>query len=174
MLQLQGRYVAKSGRTVFEPEQAALKLALEGSLEDHQKVFYCFDSKTYHLVYGEDIIFNEFEDEQDMPNIIHNSSEFEQFAEYIGQCPRFKNDEKYIQRVEKELRFFDQSNNIKFLFKLKDMIDKFKQDGVVWGVGRGSSCASLILYIMEVHDIDPVEFDIPFIELTKTDPDDPS
>ena len=44
------------------------------------------------------------------------------------------------------------------------VIDKFKEENVVWGVGRGSSCACLILFLMGVHLIDPVKYKIPMHE----------
>lgn len=38
------------------------------------------------------------------------------------------------------------------------MVYDWRQRGVVWGVGRGSSCASLVLYLVGLHRIDPVRW----------------
>lgn len=72
-----------------------------------------------------------------------------------------------IDRVTMEMEFFERDEYIVFLLQIKELIDRFKDDGVLWGVGRGSSCASFVLYCLEVHDIDPVLFDIPFHEFSK-------
>lgn len=44
------------------------------------------------------------------------------------------------------------------------VIDTFRQKNVIWGVGRGSSCASLVLYLIGVHLVDPVFYGIPMEE----------
>jgi DNA polymerase-3 subunit alpha len=48
---------------------------------------------------------------------------------------------------------------------LKYLVDTMRNNNVVWGVGRGSSVASFVLYKMGVHrinslyyDLDPAEF----------------
>jgi|AntDeeMinimDraft_6_1070357.scaffolds.fasta_scaffold00625_14 DNA polymerase III alpha subunit len=73
----------------------------------------------------------------------------------------------YDDRIEKEMKFFSSTNNLRFVYECMKVVDKFKQDGVVWGVGRGSCCASVVLYLIELHDIDPMMMDIPFSELSK-------
>lgn len=44
------------------------------------------------------------------------------------------------------------------------IISTLKREGKVWGVGRGSSCASLILNLIGVHEVDPIRFNIPLTE----------
>lgn len=44
------------------------------------------------------------------------------------------------------------------------IVEKLKAEGKVWGVGRGSSCASLILHLIGVHEVDPVKYNIPMTE----------
>jgi DNA polymerase III alpha subunit len=44
---------------------------------------------------------------------------------------------------------------------------RFKEDGVLWGVGRGSSCASLIMYLLGINKVDPVKYNIPAEEFFK-------
>lgn len=40
------------------------------------------------------------------------------------------------------------------------IIDEFRKENVVWGVGRGSSCASYVLFLLGLHVVDPIIFDI--------------
>lgn len=70
-------------------------------------------------------------------------------------------------RLEFEWAFFQRHDRLKFLVTIGRLIQRFKQDKVVWGVGRGSSCASYLLFLMEVHDINPIKFDIDFREFSK-------
>jgi DNA polymerase III alpha subunit len=44
------------------------------------------------------------------------------------------------------------------------IVDKFKESKTVWGVGRGSSCASLALFLIGLHKVDPIKFGIPMTE----------
>lgn len=44
------------------------------------------------------------------------------------------------------------------------VVDTLKKNNQVWGVGRGSSCASLILFLIGLHKVDPVKFAIPMAE----------
>lgn len=71
---------------------------------------------------------------------------------------------QYRNRAEAEL---DEIvvRGIEPLFKtLVYVIHKFRELNVVWGVGRGSSCASLVLYIMGLHKVDPVKYNIDMME----------
>jgi len=42
-----------------------------------------------------------------------------------------------------------------------------RQNSVVWGVGRGSSVASYVLYLIGVHKIDSMYFDLDITEFLK-------
>jgi DNA polymerase III alpha subunit len=44
------------------------------------------------------------------------------------------------------------------------VVDKLKEEKVLWGIGRGSSCASYLLYLLGLHRVDPIKYDIPFTE----------
>jgi DNA polymerase III alpha subunit len=40
------------------------------------------------------------------------------------------------------------------------VIDVMTEKNVVWGVGRGSSCSSYLLYLLGLHEVDPVKYEI--------------
>lgn len=70
----------------------------------------------------------------------------------------------YVNRVERELKEINR-RHLHDLFKtLIYVVDQLREKNIVWGVGRGSSCASLCLFLLGVHLIDPVKFDIPMEE----------
>lgn len=76
-------------------------------------------------------------------------------------CLNFHVYEERLQIELKEIKDRNLSNMVKTLFFV---IDYFRQNDIVYGVGRGSSCASLILFLIGVHCIDPVKFEISHLE----------
>lgn len=70
-------------------------------------------------------------------------------------------------RMSDELCYFFQSPRPDIIASIIYLLNRFLEDGVVWGVGRGSSCSSLVFYLIGVHDVDPLKYDLPFSELTK-------
>lgn len=44
------------------------------------------------------------------------------------------------------------------------IVDTFKNEHKVWGVGRGSSCASLVLFLIGLHQVDPIKYNIDMHE----------
>jgi len=71
-------------------------------------------------------------------------------------------------RVKQEFKLYEQLNLTIVLQTMVYIIDIFKKNNVVWGVGRGSSVSSYILYLLEVHDVDSVLFDLDFNEFLRT------
>lgn len=71
---------------------------------------------------------------------------------------------KYSDRVIKELEEI-QVRGMEMLVKtLIYMVDELRKSNTVWGVGRGSSCASLVLFLIGLHKVDPIRFNIPLTE----------
>lgn len=63
-------------------------------------------------------------------------------------------------RVEAELQAYTSRNLTKLLQWLKYFVDTCKQHNIVWGVGRGSSVSSFVLYLLEVHKIHSIKYDL--------------
>lgn len=101
------------------------------------------------------------------PEHQHTAQEFDSLVDRLFSSDRLESTSKELSRLEEELDFFDRENHILFVLRVSDLIKQFKNDGVVWGVGRGSSCASFVLYLLDVHDINPIKYDIPFSEMSK-------
>jgi DNA polymerase III alpha subunit len=78
-------------------------------------------------------------------------------AEYIlSLCD---SDEK-LQRCGQELLLFQERNLFNLLRYLKYLVDTLKSNNMIWGVGRGSSVASYVLYLLGVHRIDSMFYDL--------------
>ena len=76
-------------------------------------------------------------------------------------------DAKRKARVEAELDLFRTRNLFSILQLLIYIIDIMRKHNLVWGVGRGSSVASYCLYLIGVHKIDSVEYDLDIREFLK-------
>ena len=70
-----------------------------------------------------------------------------------------------LQRVGQELILYQERNLFDLLRYLKYLVDVMKTNRMIWGVGRGSSVASYVLYLLGVHrvnslfyELDPEEF----------------
>jgi len=70
-------------------------------------------------------------------------------------------------RVLEELKLFAQYDMIELLCYLKYLIDTMRKNNIVWGVGRGSSVASYCLYLLGVHKIDSIKYDLDIREFLK-------
>ena len=81
----------------------------------------------------------------------------------LDQCKT----EHELQRVGQELLLFQEKNLFSLLQYLKYLVDTMREHNVVWGVGRGSSVASYVLYLIGVHHIDSIYYDLPIDEFLK-------
>ena len=78
-------------------------------------------------------------------------------AEYIlGLC----DSDARLQRCGEELLLFQERNLFDLLRYLKYLVDTLKANHMIWGVGRGSSVASYVLYLLGVHRIDSIFYDL--------------
>ena len=78
-------------------------------------------------------------------------------AEYVlGLCKT----EEQLQRVGEELLLFQERDLFDLLRYLKYLVDTLRDNNVIWGVGRGSSVASYVLYLLGVHKIDSMFYDL--------------
>jgi len=65
-----------------------------------------------------------------------------------------------LQRVGQELLLYNDRNLFDLLRYLKYLVDTMKEHNIIWGVGRGSSVASYVLYLLGVHKIDSMYYDL--------------
>jgi DNA polymerase III alpha subunit len=69
-----------------------------------------------------------------------------------------------IARVSLELEEFRKRDLFLVLRSIIYVLDRFQETGQVWGVGRGSSCASYILFLLRLHVVDSIKFQVPLEE----------
>jgi DNA polymerase III alpha subunit len=72
-----------------------------------------------------------------------------------------------LQRVGHELLLYQERGLFDLLRYLKYLVDVMHDNRVIWGVGRGSSVASYVLYLLGVHRIDSMYYDLDVEEFLR-------
>lgn len=76
-------------------------------------------------------------------------------------------DQDQLQRCGQELLMFQERNLFDLLKYLKYLVDTMQQHDIIWGVGRGSSVASYVLYLLGVHRVDSIYYDLDINEFLR-------
>ena len=92
--------------------------------------------------------------------------EYKDFGMIEFLLDKTQNEEQY-QRVVQELELYVQHNMFDLLYYLKYLVDTMRENNIVWGVGRGSSVASYVLYLIGVHKVDSIKYELDIHEFLK-------
>ena len=72
-----------------------------------------------------------------------------------------------ISRVEAEMAEYEKRGMIPLLQWTKHFVDICTENNIVWGVGRGSSVASFVLFLLGVHQVDSVKYNLDWQEFLR-------
>jgi DNA polymerase III alpha subunit len=72
-----------------------------------------------------------------------------------------------LQRAGEELILYQERDMFIVLRYLKYLVDLMRQNNIVWGVGRGSSVSSFVLYLIGVHKINSLFYQLDIEEFLK-------
>jgi DNA polymerase III alpha subunit len=70
-------------------------------------------------------------------------------------------------RVTEELAAYGSRGMNDLLRYMKYLVDFMRENNIVWGVGRGSSVASYVLYLIGVHRINSIQYDLDWREFLR-------
>jgi DNA polymerase III alpha subunit len=85
-------------------------------------------------------------------------------AEHVlGMCST----QEQLQRVGEELLLYQERGLFDLLKYLKYLVDIMRDNRVIWGVGRGSSVSSYVLYLLGVHRVDSMYYDLDVREFLR-------
>jgi len=70
-------------------------------------------------------------------------------------------------RVKEELELYEKFNLRQILIIAKYLVDEFRKNQIIWGVGRGSSVASYCLYLIGLHKINSLKYNLDVGEFLK-------
>ena len=91
------------------------------------------------------------------------------FVKEIDNDPTLSADdiENRLVRIHTELELYATFSLLPFINTLIYVVETLRSNNVVWGVGRGSSCASYILYLIGIHDVDSVKYELDINEFLR-------
>ena len=144
--------------------------------------------KTFNapILVSENITFNSDLELDNIPNLITYAVSDESVENFDQRCrsnwffpEEYKNfdiakyileqcqNEEELQRAGQELLLYQERDMFVLLQYLKYLIDTMRKHNIVWGVGRGSSVASFVLYLLGVHKIDSIFYSLDIEEFLK-------
>jgi|TARA_Y100000310_G_C20651764_1_gene799817 DNA polymerase III alpha subunit len=85
-------------------------------------------------------------------------------VDYLMEKARKKTHTLHYLRTEAELKVYEERELLDLLRFLVYFVETMRNCNIVWGVGRGSSVASYVLYLIGVHKVDSVKYELDFNE----------
>ena len=82
---------------------------------------------------------------------------------FLSRC----NNQMEQKRVLEELNMYEERDLFPLLKHLIFLVDHFRKNNVVWGVGRGSSVSSYCLYLIGIHKIDSLKYNLDISEFLR-------
>jgi DNA polymerase III alpha subunit len=149
------------------PELDLAKFKVVDSLPYNSAVrqtFSGFPEVTPYTIPREEIPIELFHWSQQQTWYMPNEYKELDIAQYIlSLC----NTDPELQRVGEELLLYQERDLFNLLRYLKYFVDTMRTNQVLWGLGRGSSVASYVLYLLGVHRIDSLFYDLSIEEFLK-------
>ena len=90
--------------------------------------------------------------------------ELDVVAHIYSLCP---GDDEPFHRVNEELAEFQRREMFDLLRYMIYLVDFMRENNIVWGVGRGSSVASYVLYLIGVHRINSIKYNLDWREFLR-------
>jgi len=78
-----------------------------------------------------------------------------------------KKDLPEIKRINEELEAYQTHGLFELLRYMIYLVDFMRENNIVWGVGRGSSVASYVLYLIGVHRINSIQYQLDWREFLR-------
>ena len=121
--------------------------------------------------------FNKFAEELDLPSITDVANWSKDFnipqhykdldVEKFVYSKLEQGDPDQIGRVEMELELYKARNLLPMLQLVIYIVDTLRKHNLVWGVGRGSSVASYVLFLLGVHKVNSYKYNLNIREFLK-------
>lgn len=136
---------------------------------------YFFNEPDYHKIYSEVEIDNtnkivnlsKFDFFMHRGEMLHYTDEHydEELKEhaYVGlKKLGLEEDERYINRLEYELNTIKSMGYSNYFLLVQDYVTFAKTHDILVGPGRGSAAGSLISYLLNITEVDPLKYDLQF------------
>jgi len=77
------------------------------------------------------------------------------------------NTHEEVARIDEEFIAYEEKGLLDLLRYMVYLVDFMRENNIVWGVGRGSSVASYVLYIIGVHRINSIQYGLDWREFLR-------
>ncbi len=161
-------HLDKFNRSVFDSNDL-ITLIYQGRSNEFAKLVVDLDEEIEKFQTLSNITFNQQDSVEDLANqsnwIMPDEYKNLNIEEYIlSLAPPWDPDDS---RVKMELEEFRSRNMLDLLRWLKYFVDTCRDNNIVWGVGRGSSVASYVLFLLGVHKINSIKYNLDFSEFMR-------
>jgi DNA polymerase III alpha subunit len=127
--------------------------------------FLEIDRKPNQVLYNNlSITIEEFDNQLQSEWFIPNEYKDMDIAKYVLDLCQ---EDYELQRVGEELLKFQEREMFPLLRYCVYLVDIMRKHNVVWGVGRGSSVASYVLFLIGIHRINSLHYDLSIDEFLK-------
>ena len=137
--------------------KSMLEKALVKQAEVIDKCRYNLDFKGYHLPkykYGKDEdVFQSFSSREYLRYLVQKGAKEKLFGKDLY---------KYKKRYEYELKIIDEMGFNDYFLIVYDFVKYAKSNGILVGAGRGSAAGSLVCYLLNITEADPLEYNLLF------------
>ena len=165
----------KFGNPIFN-SQDIFKSLYQGKLTNLKDITVDYTDDIKQLEEVAEFTFQKFNDQLDQIDIKDFDQalqsdwfmppEYREFdiAEYcISRCTS----DVQVERVKAEITAYKDRGMIPLLQWIKHFVDTCTENNIVWGVGRGSSVASFVLFLLGVHQVDSVKYNLDWQEFLR-------
>ena len=80
----------------------------------------------------------------------------------LGYQPSQSDLPKYVARLKYELEIIEKLDFSNYFLLVKDILDWARQNNIPTGPGRGSAGGSLVAFLLNITEVDPLRFDLMF------------
>ena len=77
------------------------------------------------------------------------------------------NTHEEVTRIDEEFIAYEEKGLLDLLRYMVYLVDFMRENNIVWGVGRGSSVASYVLYVIGIHKINSIQFGLDWREFLR-------
>ncbi len=175
LLELDDRYITDSGAVAVK-HKLLVNMALNG-LDFSKLMFAQHDDITlYHMTHGTGDSAKQWLKDDNVIGPPLKSYKWNIPDEYtnidiVDYCyaalSAMELSDEYEDRLDREMVRVAETSMEPFIRCLIYITDTLRDNNIVWGLGRGSSCASLVMFLIGVNKVDPVKYDIPMEEFYK-------
>jgi DNA polymerase III alpha subunit len=165
----------KFGNPIFNSVDI-FKFLYQGKLTNLKDITVDYSEDIEQLEHVAGFSFHKFNEQLDSISIEDFDSALQSDWFIPEECQHFNVEEhcldrcttpEQVSRVKAEMSEYEKRGMIPLLQWTKHFVDTCNKNDIVWGVGRGSSVASFVLFLLGVHQIDSVKYNLDWQEFLR-------